>query len=252
MAKLEGGNWVDTTTEEKYGHLLLEDEITPVSKAWGNLFFDSDNPFYDGLDQRYELIHFCARSTGNFWSEEEVIDNISPDENKFNVVYGEFVHRNIDGKIILLPVRVDVLDKASSEWGGVQFTFQYQEKYCSTSGGVYFKARDSEEIASYYQPGTLVEITFTYNRPDIMPTPSDRYFRKAQGDDPGWGLSNIRSRANYLLWNEDKKKLELIADQLSTGSEVNLPPGFLPADFVRPIFSSFQEFNEEGFPPAWK
>jgi hypothetical protein len=32
MAKLEGGNWVDTTTEEKYGHLVPEGEKLRLNK----------------------------------------------------------------------------------------------------------------------------------------------------------------------------------------------------------------------------
>jgi hypothetical protein len=247
MAKLEGGDWVDTTTEEKYGHLVPEGEITPIRKSTGNIFRDGDYRFQDGHDFRFENVQFCPRSTGNFWSQKEIIEGISNEGNEFDVVYGEFVFRNMDGKLINIPVRTEIIDPNDIESTAIELTFEYQE-FCSVSGSWFGDAKTPDEVASYFLPGKLVIMDLTYVRPDLMPIPSSRYY------EPGWRLSNIRHRANYVLWKENKLEFTNLANQLLSGSgEPKLIDGFLPANFVRPIFNFLSDFDklDDIYEKAW-
>ncbi len=226
MAKWENGAWLDTTLEEKYGHLIKDVYSQPVGMGYGNLFFDGglEN---DGTDRRYENVTICGNSTGNLWVEKEEISGL---EIVTDVIYGEFVFRDAKGEVRLLKVRVDVIDPEEREHA-VDVTTPAYPGICLTAGTFFAKADTAEEEMDYFGPGAPVAIIFSYKRPDQEPQKMEQIYR------PEGGLSNLRNRANYYYWLEYKKELEDLATRLLKAKDEDFSNVIIPAQFVRPLMS---------------
>ena len=86
MAKWEYYAWVDTTLEEKYGHLVPVDEKAVVFKGVGQIYGPDLS-----WNRKYLEVQMGTRSTGNITWSEKYLPEIG---RKVDVVRGELVFRD--------------------------------------------------------------------------------------------------------------------------------------------------------------
>lgn len=237
MAKWSDKNneWVDTSLEEKYGHLVPEDEVLVTQDIFGNKFLD-DRGEIDASDRRYWNVVILVRSVGNVYQKNEYDEAL---EMETTNIYGGVVYRDIEGKIQLLNVRFDVVVPEAkikrlvvcADIIGTDFDDFYK---ISCSGRNFVNIGTVENEVSYYnKPGELLNLMFAYERPEDDPTILH----------PEYFYPNYRNISNRALWDKQKDIYRKLAKAILENGEVDAPNDFIvAAQFISP-FMTYQEME---------
>lgn len=220
----KNNEWVDTSLEEKYGHLVPEDEFLITRDRFGNPFFD-DRGVIDASDRRYWNVEILVRSVGNVYQKNEYDEAL---EMETTNIYGSVVYRDIEGKIQLLNVRFDVVAPDTKIKKLPVCTYNVNKLFKCGALNFLNISTVENEISYYNSPGDLLNLTFAYERPEDDPTvlhPEDLY-------------PNYRNVSNRGLWDKQKDIYRKLAKGILENGKIVAPDDFIvAAQFVSPYMT---------------
>jgi hypothetical protein len=236
MAKLEGGSWVDTTTEEKYGHLVPEGVTTRINTpVYGKMFEHPDSTQGISLRdiQKYDYLTFIAWSTGNMNFVEEYDEDLGQEVIK---IYGTIVFPDHEGKLMEMKVRYDVVDPGyrvqtyTCNWeGDVDFSKGSPLTLCPAYNSLPPLDTVEEFIEVHSKPGQMIDVGYVTQRPNEPPLvyKSD------------W--SKINNRACHYSWHRDKKFYNNFTDFLLNEGDIEIPENYIFASSTVSLFMTIEE-----------
>jgi hypothetical protein len=214
MLKHVREKWVDTSLEEKYGHLAPRDKFSVLTVVMNR--FNDDTGVRDSFyDSQHRNVFFSVWSTGNVNIVREFNSELGMETEN---VDGEVVFRDQDNILTKLDVRFDVVAP------GQKFNMIWCTPAENPDNTGYFSncllmnevELDSteEELGWYKQPGRQLELYIRYERPDKPPLmfPNNPYY-------------NIRSRAGYYEWIDNKTEYMDLYESLMEGRNIAVPQG---------------------------
>jgi hypothetical protein len=214
MLRKENGEWVDTSLEEKYGHLAPRDGFlfTPME---GNEFHD-DTGAYD--PSQHKSVVFSVWSTGNVNLVREFNSDLGMETEN---IFGDVVFRDKDNVLIKLDVRFDVAIPGQE----IKMPVCSPTEKPDDSGFFDGECRlwnlmklDSikEELEWYNKPGRQMSLSFNYERPERPPISFPNNI-------------NLRSRANYFEWVRNKNEYHALYEDIVRGNNIVIPHGLIIA-----------------------
>ena len=239
MAKMEGNLWADTTTEEKYGHLVPEGEKLRLSKHYLDAIFEGPDPsqgIYQKDIQTFDLRSFIAWSTGNMYYLREYNNDL--DQEVINI-YGTIVFPDHDGNFMEMNTRYEVVDPGypahvrTCTWlGDLDTTYISKEKYCSAGNSLPGLDTVEDVLDFHIKPGQPIDVAYVTERPDEPPVVWKQ----------PW-YSNINKRAGHYTWHEDKEFYRKFTEFLIDGGEISLPKDFIFSASGVAIFMTREEVH---------
>jgi hypothetical protein len=240
MLRKENGEWVDTSLEEKYGHLVNQNEnitakgVVEYRKGYGI-------PPRNGVDYGYQFADLGCRMTGNTKVVRKYDEELGKEVYE---VYSQMVFRDGEKALQELEVRCHVFDAELGVYVYVATNGCGDDK-CSpqaafgTSNDTGLNLESVEEYEDYFQhPKGRAKILIPYEMPNYRP---QVYTAEIDGS----YYSDIGTTANYFSWKRDQNKLRDLARQLFAGGRVEVPEGLvIPAQEAR-IYMTGDEFYQE-------
>lgn len=207
MAKRENGVWVDTTLEEKYGHLApLEGPISPYLGWKGRVNFTGigDDLLGPG-DMAYEYYLINPVVTGNI----EETTRFHPGLGREIVIPKvELVFRDQHGEMILIEAYIYSPDLEGNKG-------YFEAKYLLNGGGygeVSWESYD-EVMSKLIKPGNQLKIVVYYKRPRGALLPAGKIY-------PRTGVSSDEGNMQHYLEVEQQDELAALINALRNGEEV--------------------------------
>jgi hypothetical protein len=219
--------WVDTSLEEKYGHLAPVGQSLYYRIGFGNLFPDSmelaerDRQM---TSRSYRHIGILAYSTGDL----QIATVFDPDLNRdVTRVTGPVVYRDRDNNPQILNVLFEAVDPTFMAVNlptcrpNTPGDLSCPAQNIVGDGRTYI-AQDwvlDTEIAYWNQPGRPLFLQLMLDRPDITP-PLVTFLR----EDGTPRSSNIRNLAVFYMWQLNRDLYAELEASIVSGSGVNPHP----------------------------
>jgi hypothetical protein len=243
MLKKENGAWIDTSLEEKYGHLVNQNEniaeagVVSIYRGWP--IAREDAPPY--VDYSYQSINLGCRMTGNTKVVQEYDDELGRDVYK---VYSQVVFRDGEKALKELEVRCTVIEVG----GGVDINLTTNgcgDDRCRPQaafttipeGSLYLKSVG--EYEDYFQhPKGRISVRFYPEMPNYRP--QDHGMER-----DGKYYSNVSLVAYYFSWKRDHSKLKDLTRQLLAKGRVEVPEGLVISAYRVKIYMTSDEYQQK-------
>jgi hypothetical protein len=241
MAKLEEGNWVNTTTEEKYGHLVPEGEKLRINFP-GIKSVEIPDPsqgIYQRDIQEYDYMDFVAWSVGNMSYVKEYSEDLGQEVVN---VYGTIVFPDHEGKLKEMNVKYTVVDPGyppltwvcNWNWNGdLESWYDSYEMFGDACEGKNIvRVIDTVEkfVEFHNKPGQMVVVGYVTDRPDDPPVVNKR------NDWP-----TIYNRAAHYSWHRDKEFYQKFTDFIEEGGDIDISKDFVLAATDVSVVMTFEE-----------
>jgi hypothetical protein len=238
--------WVDTSLEEKYGHLVPPDWPLLVQLRPGNMLFDNSVSSSSTClaDARYQSLDIGVISTGNVKIMLEEVPGLEAGK-LYHVVYGEGVYRDRNKQLQIVRGRFDVVDP-DHETVNIYDCINRPDGLCSNHDWGFFIGDANQhrtgtdwtvnDISGWWgEPGRRLTLVITAEQPSAPPP----LFTLS------W-FSNLLDLANWPLLQRDAAMLAALQKSLLSGSGVNPYP-----DYVWPLTAAAVHMDQEEYSAAY-
>lgn len=190
----ETNEWVDTTLEEKYGHLALIEPKIPYVDI--DAVVEGRESFYQG-DKNFKEFRFYPVWTGN--TEERVMDFEGREIRDLTVEVVFRDSRNILFRALISYNSPDLKGDGFIQW--IDYKNQTSDFYIGPP----------EDLLEYFVPGQQIEEYFITDRPNYAIPPQGNYCGYENS------LCVEEYRKNIYIYNSDPEILKKFAQELQEG-----------------------------------